>query len=76
MEENGADMYMCGHDHNMQHIRASDFESFDYIVNGGGGRGLYEYSKLNERSVPKMVVVSVYVQVYFCKSLVIVILVI
>ena len=54
MEERGADIYLCGHDHNMQHIQDDNVtsQSFDMFVNGGGGRGLYEYTPRSERLVP------------------------
>ena len=76
MDEREADLYLAGHDHNMQHIYTNVTSSFDMIVNGGGGRGLYEYSRVNERSVSarallvmKLTIVSDIVSIYIFKSL-------
>ena len=51
MTERGADIFLAGHDHNMQHLQTENVTSqaFEMYVNGGGGRGLYEYSRVNER---------------------------
>jgi hypothetical protein len=49
MEATGAPLYLCGHDHNMQHLVDNFTHTFDHIVSGGGGRGLNEYEPLNER---------------------------
>lgn len=35
------DLYMDGHDHNLQHIDRASGLGMDYIVTGGGGRGQY-----------------------------------
>jgi predicted phosphodiesterase len=45
---NRADVYICGHDHNLQALRTED--GVHFYVSGGGGAGLYELRKY-ERSV-------------------------
>ena len=59
MEETGAQMYMCGHDHNMQHLTRNDSHTFDHVINGSGGRGLYDYRAIWERYVWKFNVFGV-----------------
>jgi hypothetical protein len=45
---NRADVYICGHDHNLQALRPED--GVHFYVSGGGGAGLYELRQY-ERSV-------------------------
>lgn len=45
---NRADVYICGHDHNLQALRTED--GVHFYVSGGGGAGLYELRRY-ERSV-------------------------
>jgi Calcineurin-like phosphoesterase len=47
-EKYGVDMLLTGHDHNMQHITTLNGAT-DYVISGGGGRRLYEYSPAGER---------------------------
>jgi tartrate-resistant acid phosphatase type 5 len=44
------DVYIAGHDHNLQHLKAEG--GINFFVSGGGGAGLYEVS-LTERSLFK-----------------------
>ena len=46
MEQYGAQIYVCGHDHNLQHGIHSNSDTsvtsnIDHILTGGGGRSLY-----------------------------------
>ena len=43
----GVDIFFNGHDHNLQHISSANVTN--YVISGGGGRGLYEYSRAGER---------------------------
>ena len=48
MEKYSVDAYVCGHDHNLQHIRNMSGDGMDYVVSGAGGAGLYRYRPSNE----------------------------
>jgi len=48
MEANNVDAYICGHDHNVQHIQHESGVGMDYIVSGNGGAGIYLHSQENE----------------------------
>jgi tartrate-resistant acid phosphatase type 5 len=38
-------LFLSGHDHNLQHIRnATNVNDIDYVISGAGGRALYGYS--------------------------------
>jgi len=41
----GVDLYLAGHDHNLQYIRAVDGQGPDYVVNGAGGSLWYTYEE-------------------------------
>ncbi|CAH1794614.1 unnamed protein product [Owenia fusiformis] len=41
MEAANADVYLSGHDHNLEYLRKIDGRDIDYILSGGGGRSLY-----------------------------------
>ena len=47
MEKHSVDAYLCGHDHNLQHMRNSSGLGMDYILSGAGGAGLYRYDQDN-----------------------------
>ena len=51
MEQYGVDVYLCGHDHNLQHIRKMDAgpADIDYVVNGAGGALWYAYEAEKEQ---------------------------
>lgn len=38
LKRHGVDFYLCGHDHNLQHLRLPDRDT-DFVISGGGGRG-------------------------------------
>jgi len=48
MERHKVDVYVCGHDHNLQHLRDVDGDSLDFVVSGAGGAPLYAYRPDNE----------------------------
>lgn len=37
MERNDVDAYICGHDHNLQHLRNISGVGLDYVISGAGG---------------------------------------
>jgi len=39
----GVDLFVAGHDHNLQHLAKRTDPDVDYIVTAGGGRGLYVF---------------------------------
>ena len=53
MEEFGVDVYLCGHDHNLQHIRHVDAQPWDidYVINGAGGALWYAYDVTKEKTL-------------------------
>jgi len=45
LKRNNVHLLLSGHDHNLQHIgNATNINGVNYIISGGGGRGLYRYS--------------------------------
>jgi len=53
-EQHGVDLFITGHDHNLQHITNKDSVDVDYIVTGGGGRGLYEFDPRGNQTLNTM----------------------
>jgi len=43
MERHKVDVYVCGHDHNLQHLRNVKGDGLDFVVSGAGGAMLYAY---------------------------------
>lgn len=41
MKDNHFSFYLCGHDHNLQHVQAEDHPT-TFVISGAGGAGLYE----------------------------------
>jgi tartrate-resistant acid phosphatase type 5 len=42
---NKVQLFLSGHDHNLQHIQnATNVNEIDYVISGGGGRGLHAYN--------------------------------
>ena len=37
MERNNVDAYICGHDHNLQHLKNITGKGMDYVISGNGG---------------------------------------
>jgi len=48
MEHFNVDAYICGHDHNLQHIRPIEGAGMDYILSRGGGAAVYRCRDENE----------------------------
>ena len=51
MEQYSVDAYICGHDHNLQHIRSISGTGMDHVICGAGGAGLYRYRPENEEYI-------------------------
>ena len=48
-QRHGVDVYLCGHDHSLQHIyNQTDRADLDYIISGCGGAFPYPYNELSE----------------------------
>ena len=45
----GVDVLLSGHEHNLDHITKTVDRDIDYVISGGGGRGLYNKIAANER---------------------------
>ncbi|RYD29209.1 MAG: metallophosphoesterase, partial [Verrucomicrobiaceae bacterium] len=41
LKDHPVSLYLAGHDHTLQHLRAEGFQT-DFVVSGGGGAGRYE----------------------------------
>ena len=50
LQEGGVDLYICGHDHNLQHLKPEG--GVHFVVAGGGGAGTYELNEY-ERTIFK-----------------------
>jgi len=50
LQSGGVDLYICGHDHNLQHVRPEG--GIHFFVAGGGGAGTYELKEY-ERTIFK-----------------------
>jgi len=53
-EKHGVDLLISGHDHNLQHITKSVEVDVDYVVSGGGGRGLYAFDTRGNQTLNNM----------------------
>jgi hypothetical protein len=49
-EKTGVHLYLCGHDHDLQHLELKGLKT-SFVVSGGGGAGLHQHRKLREGSV-------------------------
>jgi len=47
LEKHNVDVYICGHDHNLQHLRNVAGNGLDFVVSGGGGAPLYTQRRAN-----------------------------
>ena len=47
LEKYNADLYICGHDHNLQYIESYPESEVDYIISGAGGALLYTKNQEN-----------------------------
>ncbi len=50
LEKNGVHLYLCGHDHDLQHLELEGHRT-SFVVSGGGGAKLYEHGELRKGSV-------------------------
>jgi len=41
LQQYNVDLFICGHDHNLQFLRYDDGSALEFILTGGGGRRLY-----------------------------------
>jgi len=53
-ERFGVDLFIAGHDHNLQHLAKSAVVDVDYIVTAGGGRGLYAFDVRGNQTLSQM----------------------
>ena len=44
LEKHGVHVYLCGHDHDMQHLEMEKFRT-SFVLSGGGGARLYQHEK-------------------------------
>ena len=51
LEQNNVDIFLCGHDHNLQHISQIGGGGIDYIVSGGGGALWYPYDPIADEQL-------------------------
>jgi len=49
-EKAGVHLYLCGHDHDLQHLEMEDRKT-SFVISGGGGQGLHEPGELRKGSV-------------------------
>jgi len=49
-EQSGVHLYLCGHDHDLQHLELEGLKT-SFVVSGGGGARLYEHKELRQSSV-------------------------
>lgn len=49
LEQYGVDIFLCGHDHNLQHISAIGGGGIDYVISGAGGALWYPYEEAHEQ---------------------------
>jgi len=54
------DVYLCGHDHNLQHLRNVGGGGIDFIVCGAGGAWLYPYDPANQQTLMQVTRIYAY----------------
>ena len=59
MQRYKVDMYLFGHDHNLEHLRRIRNHDIDHVLSGGGGRSLYRRVSANIGKVNQMGIESV-----------------
>lgn len=50
LEKNGVHLYLCGHDHDLQHLELEGLKT-SFVISGGGGARLYPHEKTRPNSV-------------------------
>lgn len=53
------DVYVCGHDHTLQHLRHVTGHGLDFVVSGAGGALLYARNPANELDLMQVCQLSV-----------------
>lgn len=51
-QKHGVHLYLCGHDHDLQHLELEGLKT-SFVVSGGGGARLHSHGELREGSVVK-----------------------
>ena len=59
MQRYKVDMYMFGHDHNLEHLRRIRNPDIDHVLSGGGGKRLYQQRPKNLDKLAAMGIESV-----------------
>lgn len=49
LEKAGVHLYLCGHDHDLQHLELDGLRT-SYVISGGGGASLYPHEKTRKNS--------------------------
>lgn len=50
LEKAGVHLYLCGHDHDLQHLELDGLRT-SFVLSGGGGASLYPHDKVRKNSV-------------------------
>ncbi|MES2925061.1 MAG: metallophosphoesterase [Verrucomicrobiota bacterium] len=50
LEKAGVHLYLCGHDHDLQHLELDGLRT-SFVLSGGGGASLYPHEKVRKNSV-------------------------
>ncbi len=50
LEKAGVHLYLCGHDHDLQHLELDGCKT-SFVISGGGGASLYPHDKARKNSV-------------------------
>jgi tartrate-resistant acid phosphatase type 5 len=53
MKEHGYSFYLCGHDHNLQHLQPADNPA-SFVISGAGGAGLYDLQSIHRNFAEKI----------------------
>ena len=53
MKEHGYSFYLCGHDHNLQHLQPADNPA-SFVISGAGGAGLYNLQNVHRNFAEKI----------------------
>ncbi len=50
LEKAGVHLYLCGHDHDLQHLELDSLRT-SFVISGGGGASLYPHDRVRKNSV-------------------------